>query len=47
MKADCQHCGVHMGEIGDELATIYKYCPYCGARIMPVGTDNDVEVNIL
>lgn len=36
MKADCQHCGVHLGDIGDELHDVFKFCPFCGERILPV-----------
>jgi DNA-directed RNA polymerase subunit RPC12/RpoP len=39
MKADCQHCGVHIGEIGDEPHAMYKFCPYCSRRILPVMFD--------
>jgi len=36
MIADCPHCKVHIGEIGDEFHEMYKYCPYCGEPIAPV-----------
>jgi len=38
MRADCQHCHVHIGDIGsfDDPGSLMKYCPYCGDRIMPI-----------